>query len=47
MNLGVVHDGFVTIIGDIRIGDNVIIGAGSVVINDIPENCVVVGIPQK
>lgn len=31
------------IIGGITIGDNVIIGAGSVITKDIPDNCVVVG----
>ena len=35
------------IIGNIRIGDNVIIGAGSVVVKDIPSNCVVAGNPAK
>ncbi len=37
----------VTIIGDIKIGDNVIVGAGSVVVKDIPDNCVVAGNPAK
>ena len=29
------------------IGKNVIIGAGSVVTKDVPDNCMVVGIPAK
>ncbi|WP_342634217.1 hypothetical protein [Shewanella frigidimarina] len=29
--------------GNITIGDNVIIGANSVVVNDIPSNCVISG----
>ena len=29
------------VLGDIQIGDNTQIGAGSVVVNDIPDNCVV------
>jgi serine O-acetyltransferase len=33
------------IIGNIKIGDNVAIGANCVVINDIPDNAVVVGVP--
>lgn len=33
------------VIGDIRIGDNSFIGAGSVVTKDVPPNCVVVGNP--
>jgi len=35
------------IIGDIKIGDNCVIGANSVVLNDIPDNCVAVGIPAR
>lgn len=37
----------VTIIGPVNIGDNVIIGAGSVVVKDIPDNCVVAGNPCR
>ena len=33
--------------GDITIGNNVIIGAGSVVFKSIPDNCVVVGNPAR
>lgn len=36
-----------TIIGDITIGDNVIVGAGSVVTKDLPSNGVYVGNPAK
>ncbi|MGF7186334.1 serine O-acetyltransferase [Desulfitispora alkaliphila] len=35
------------VLGSIEIGDNAKIGAGSVVIKDVPENCTVVGIPGK
>ncbi len=35
------------VLGPITIGDNVIIGAGAVVINDVPSNCVVAGVPAK
>ena len=35
------------IIGDIRIGNNVIVGANAVVTRDIPNNCIVAGIPAK
>jgi len=35
------------VLGPIKIGDNVKIGANSVVINDIPPNSVVVGVPGK
>ena len=31
------------IIGGIRIGNNVTIGAGSVVLDDVPDNALVVG----
>lgn len=33
------------VIGDIKIGDNVIVGAGCVVTKSIPSNCTVVGNP--
>lgn len=35
------------IIGGITIGNNVIIGANSVVTNDIPDNSIAVGMPAK
>ena len=34
-------------IGDVKIGNNVIIGAGAVVVKDIPDNAIVVGVPAK
>lgn len=34
-----------TILPDITIGKNVIIGAGSVVTKDVPDNCMVAGVP--
>ncbi|WP_369892857.1 serine acetyltransferase [Bacteroides sp. AN502(2024)] len=37
----------VTIIGGVRIGNNVVIGAGSVVVKDIPDNSVAVGNPCR
>ena len=37
----------VSIIGDVRVGNNVIIGAGSVVVKDIPDNAIAVGNPAK
>lgn len=37
----------VTIISGVKIGNNVVIGSGSVVVSDIPPNCVAVGIPAK
>ena len=36
-----------TIIGDITIGDNVKIGAGAVVMSNIPDGATAVGIPAK
>lgn len=36
-----------TILGPVSIGNNVIIAAGSVVVKDIPDNCVVAGVPAK
>ena len=35
------------IIGNIKIEDNVIIGANAVVTKSIPKNCIVAGIPAK
>ncbi len=37
----------VSVIGDVSIGDNCVIGAGSVVVKDIPNNSVAVGVPAK
>ena len=39
--------GNVTILPGVSIGNNVVIGAGSVVTKDIPSNCVAVGNPCK
>ena len=35
------------VVGKISIGDNVIVAPNSVVVKDVPENCVVSGIPAK
>lgn len=37
----------VLIIGGVRIGNNVVVGAGSVVVKDIPDNAVVAGNPAR
>lgn len=37
----------VTVLPGVTIGDNVTIGAGSVVTKDIPPNCVAAGVPAK
>ena len=37
----------VVVIGGVHIGNNVKIGAGSVVTKDIPDNCIVVGNPAR
>ena len=39
--------GSVTIVGGVKIGNNVVIGAGSVVIRDIPDNVVAAGNPCR
>lgn len=36
-----------TILGPVKIGNNVIVGAGAVVTKDIPDNCIVAGVPAK
>ena len=33
------------ILGNIRIGNNVLIGANAVVLQDVPDNCIAVGVP--
>lgn len=35
------------IVGGVKIGNNVVIGANAVVVNDIPDNSVVVGVPAR
>ncbi|MCY1462204.1 Serine acetyltransferase [compost metagenome] len=35
------------ILGPITIGNNVVIGANAVVLKDIPDGCIVVGIPAR
>jgi serine O-acetyltransferase len=35
------------VLGSIRVGDNVKIGAGSVVLKDVPPHCTVVGVPGR
>lgn len=37
----------VTILGPVKIGNNVTIGAGAVVTKDIPDNAIVAGVPAK
>lgn len=36
-----------TILGPVQIGNNVTIAAGAVVVSDIPDNCIVAGVPAK
>jgi serine O-acetyltransferase len=33
------------VLGGITVGDNVVIGANAVVISDVPDNCIAVGVP--
>ncbi len=44
---GVVVGCGAAVLGDITLGENVKVGAGSVVVRDFPENCTVVGIPAR
>jgi acetyltransferase-like isoleucine patch superfamily enzyme len=37
----------VTILGGVTIGDDVVIGAGSVVVRDIPSNSIAAGVPAR
>ena len=36
-----------TILGDIKIGNNVTIGACALVLKDLPDNCIAAGVPAK
>jgi len=42
---GVVIGSGAKVLGDIRVGDNSRVGAGSVVLRDVPENSTIVGVP--
>lgn len=35
------------VLGDVVVGDNVVVGANSVVIASVPDNCTVLGVPAK
>ena len=35
------------VIGDTRIGNNVVVAANSLVITDVPDNCTVIGVPAR
>lgn len=39
--------GNVTILPGVTIGNNVVVAAGAVVTKDVPDNCVVGGVPAK
>jgi serine O-acetyltransferase len=44
---GVVVGCGAAVLGDIILGENVKVGAGSVVVRDVPQDCTVVGIPAR
>ena len=35
------------VLGPVKIGNNVVIGANSLVITDVPDDCTVVGVPAR
>lgn len=37
----------VTVLSGVRIGNNVTVAANSVVTKDVPDNCIVAGIPAR
>lgn len=39
--------GNVTILPGVTIGNNVVVSAGAVVTKDVPDNCVVAGVPAR
>ena len=36
-----------TILPKVKVGKNVIVGADSVIITNIPDNCLVIGVPAR
>ena len=42
---GVVIGAGASVLGNIRVGDNSRVGAGSVVLRDVPDNSTIVGVP--
>lgn len=44
---GVVVGAGAKVLGNLQIGDRVRIGAGSIVLQDVPEDCTVVGVPGR
>ena len=42
----VIHTG-AKIINKMRVGENAAVGAGAVIIRDVPPNCTVVGVPGR
>lgn len=36
-----------SVLGDVRIGNNVVIGSGCVVVKNVPDNCTVIGNPAR
>ncbi len=44
---GVFIGGGAKVLGNVKIGNNVVIGANAVVVHDVPDNCIVAGIPAK
>lgn len=39
--------GNVTVLPGVTIGNNVVVGAGAVATKDVPDNCVVGGVPAR
>jgi serine O-acetyltransferase len=37
----------VRIIGEVKVGSNVVLGANAVVIEDVPDNCIAAGVPAR
>ena len=35
------------IIGNVNIGDDVVVGANAVVVKDVPSHCIVAGVPAR
>lgn len=35
------------VLGDVQLGSNIVVGANSLVVNNVPDNCTVVGVPAR
>jgi serine O-acetyltransferase len=44
---GAIIGAHAVLVGNVRIGENAVVGANSVVLSDVPDNAVVMGVPAR